>query len=76
MSKKLEELLNLPEHREAMKEVEKDLFKEIENRLMLRALLERRKAEDFANSNFVKNDIYLLLLGKGIFFLIFGIGNL
>jgi DNA-directed RNA polymerase subunit beta len=34
-----------------MKEVEKDLFKEIENRLMLRALLERRKAEDFLNSN-------------------------
>jgi hypothetical protein len=34
-----------------MKEVEKDLFKEIENRLMLRALLERRKAEDFSNSN-------------------------
>jgi hypothetical protein len=38
-----------------MKEVEKDLFKEIENRLMLRALLERRKAEDFANSNSLSN---------------------
>jgi DNA-directed RNA polymerase subunit beta len=34
-----------------MKEVEKDIFKDIETRLMLRALLARKKAEEFAKSN-------------------------
>ena len=45
-----------------MKEVEKDLFKDIETRLMLRALLARKKAEEFAKSNTLidKNDIFAI----------------
>lgn len=45
-----------------MKEVEKDIFKELEVRLKLRALLVRKKAEQFAKAtNFLdKNDILVL----------------
>ena len=45
-----------------MQEVEKDLFKDIETRLMLRALLARKKAEEFAKSNTLidKNDIFAI----------------
>ena len=44
-----------------MKESEKDIFKELEIRLKLRALLVRKKAEQFAKaSNFIdKNDLLL-----------------
>ena len=42
-----------------MREIEKDIFKELETRLKLRALLVRKKAEQFAKSNnfLDKNDI-------------------
>ena len=44
------------------KEIEKDLFKEIEMRLKLRALLARKKAEQFAKATNImdKNDILIL----------------
>ena len=44
------------------KEVEKDIFKELETRLMLRALLARKKAEQFAKSTvgIDKSDIFLV----------------
>ena len=35
-----------------MKEVEKDIFKELETRLKLRALLARKKVEEYAKNNF------------------------
>ena len=45
-----------------VKEIEKDIFKDIETRLMLRALLARKKAEEFAKSNglFDKYDTFAL----------------
>ena len=49
-----------------MKEVEKDIFKDLELRLKLRTLLSRKKAEQFAKSNnFIdKNDLLILEKGK------------
>jgi hypothetical protein len=43
-------------------EIEKDIFKELEIRLKLRALLVRKKAEQYAKSNEIidKNDLLLL----------------
>ena len=35
-----------------MKEIEKDIFKELEIRLKLRALLARKKVEEYAKNNF------------------------
>jgi DNA-directed RNA polymerase subunit beta len=45
-----------------MHEIEKDIFKDIETRLMLRALLARKKAEEFAKSNTLidKTDIFAI----------------
>jgi hypothetical protein len=45
-----------------IEDVEKDIFKEIEKRLKLRALLARKKAEQFAkNSNILdRNDMLLI----------------
>ena len=45
-----------------IEESEKDIFKEIETRLKLRALLARKKAEQYAKTtnNLDKNDLILL----------------
>jgi EAL domain-containing protein (putative c-di-GMP-specific phosphodiesterase class I) len=47
-----------------MKAIEKDIFKDLENRLKLRALLVRKKAEQFAKSNISVDKINFFSLEK------------